>query len=213
MASVTETPVRQLGDEHAEWAIKAALAAIVAPGSFFTGAERRAMATQARAARGLAEDGADLPPIVAEAVDRVAAEAMATRQSHVEAWVGSGRDILAYVELVSVVSQIASIDSYRIGLGAALDALGDPVDGEPTPEIAAEASMMNAWVPTVGVALAPTALSALPREKATKSALSAAWYLTDNVIHQYDVEPGRELTRSQMELVAARTSWLNECFF
>lgn len=213
MASVAETAVQQLGDVHAEGAIDAALAAIVAPGSFFTGAERRAMATQARAARGLADTGADLPPIVAEAVDRVAAEAMATRQSHVEAWTASGRNILAYVELVSVVSQIASIDSYRIGLGADLDPLADPVDGAPTPEIAEGASMMNAWVPTVGVALAPTALSALPREKATKSALGAAWYLTDNIIHKYDVEPGRELTRAQMELVAARTSWLNECFF
>lgn len=171
------------------------------------------MAAQARVARGLADTGADLAPIVAEAVARIAAQAMATRQSHVEEWVGSGRDILAYVELVSVVAMIASIDSYRIGLGTDLDPLPEPVDGEPAPEIAEGASMMNAWVPTVGVALAPTALSALPREKAAKAALGAAWYLTDNVIHQYDVEPGRELTRSQMELVAARTSWLNECFF
>ena len=65
----------------------------------------------------------------------------------------------------------------------------------------------------MGIALAPTALSALPRENAAKAALGAAWYITDKVIHQYDVEPGRELTRPQMELVAARTSWLNECFF
>ena len=171
------------------------------------------MAAHARSARGLAEASAELPPIVAEAVARVAAEAMATRQSHVEAWVDSGRDVLAYVELVSVVAQIASIDSYRIGTGADLDPLGEPVDGEPMPEVADGASMMNAWVPTVGVALAPTALSALPCEKAAKAALGAAWYLTDDVIHQYAVEPGKELTRSQMELVAARTSWLNECFF
>ena len=213
MAAVAETAVQPLGDERADHAIEAALGAIAAPGSFFTGAERLAIAAQARGARGLAETDAELPPVVAEAVDRVAAEAMATRQSHVEAWVASGRDILAYVELVSVVAQIASIDSYRIGLGARLDPLGEPVDGEPMPEVAEEASMMNAWVPTVGVALAPTALSALPREKAAKAALGAAWYLTDDVIHQYGVEPGKELTRAQMELVAARTSWLNECFF
>lgn len=171
------------------------------------------MAAQARVARGLADTGTGLAPDVADNVARVAAEAMATRQSHVEAWVAGGRDILAYVELVSVVAQIASIDSYRVGLGTDLDPLPEPVAGAPTPEVADGASMMNAWVPTVGVALAPTALSALPREKAAKAALGAAWYLTDDVIHQYDVEPGRELTRSQMELVAARTSWLNECFF
>ena len=213
MASVAENAVQQLGDEQADRAIEAALGALAAPGSFFTGEERLAIATRARVARGLADASADLPADIADNVARVAAEAMATRQSHVEAWVAGGRDILAYVELVSVVAQIASIDSYRIGLGADLDPLGDPVEGEPTPEIAEGASMMNAWVPTVGVALAPTALSALPREKAAKAALGAAWYLTDDVIHQYDVEPGRDLTRSQMELVAARTSWLNECFF
>ena len=213
MAAVTETSAQQLGDERADRAIEAALGAIAGPGSFFTGAERVAMAAHARGARGLAETGTELPNDIADNVARVAAEAMATRQSHVEAWTASGRDILAYVELVSVVAQIASIDSYRIGLGANLDPLPEPVGGEPTPEVAEGASMMNAWVPTVGVALAPTALSALPREKATKAALGAAWYLTDDVIHKYDVEPGRELTRSQMELVAARTSWLNECFF
>ena len=75
------------------------------------------------------------------------------------------------------------------------------------------AKKMNAWLPTVGIALAPTALSALPNEKANKDALNKPLYLADDVIHKYDVEPGRELTRPQMELVAARTSWLNECFF
>ncbi|MDE0496334.1 MAG: hypothetical protein OXH86_03180 [Acidimicrobiaceae bacterium] len=213
MAAVTDTTAQQLGDPHAEEAIEAAIAAIAGPGSFFTGAERLAMAARARAARGLAETGPDLDPVVAEAVDRVAAAAMTSRQSHVQAWTDSGRHVLAYVELVSVVAQTASIDSYRIGLGAELDVLPDAVAGAPTPDVAEGAVMVNAWVPTVGVALAPTALSALPREKATKAALGAAWYITDKVIHQYDVEPGRELTRPQMELVAARTSWLNECFF
>ncbi|MDE0134879.1 MAG: hypothetical protein OXM54_08590 [Acidimicrobiaceae bacterium] len=213
MAAVTETTTAPLRDPDAEGAIESALAAISAPGSFFTGAERLAMAAQTRVARGLAETGPDLDPVVAEAVARVAASAMTSRKSHVQAWVDSGRDVLAYVELVSVVAQTASIDSYRIGLDVELNMLPGAVDGAPAPEVADGAAIVNAWVPTVGVALAPTALSALPREKATKAALGAAWYITDEVIHQYDVEPGRELTRPQMELVAARTSWLNECFF
>lgn len=212
MAAVTET-TGLLGDPDAEEAIEAALAAIAAPGSFFTGAERLAMAAHARTVRGLAEADADLPPIVADTAARVAADAIATRPSHIEAWCDDGRDVVAYVELVSVVSQVCGIDSYRVGLGTGLDPLPDPVPGEPVPEVAEGAAKMNAWVPTVGIALAPTALSALPRENAAKAALGAAWYITDKVIHQYDVEPGRELTRPQMELVAARTSWLNECFF
>ncbi|WP_419944537.1 hypothetical protein [Candidatus Poriferisodalis sp.] len=218
MAAVSETATEQpsaeqFGDPHAEEAIKAALAAVAGPGSFFTGTERLAMAARARVARGLADAETDLPPIVAATVDRVAVDAIATRPSHIEAWRDDGRDALAYVELVSVVSQICGIDSYRVGLGAGLDPLPAPVVGEPVPAAAEGAAKANAWVPTVGIALAPTALSALPRENATKAGLGAAWYITDKVIHQYDVEPGRELTRPQMELVAARTSWLNECFF
>ncbi len=138
---------------------------------------------------------------------------MTSRSEHVEAWRSAGQEPLAYVELVSVVAQTSSIDSYRFGLGAEPDPLPAPVDGRPTGSVDDRATTTNAWVPTVGPAVAPSALSALPEEKATKAGLGGAWYLTDDVIHRYDVEPGRALTRPQMELVAVRTSWLNECFF
>ncbi len=200
-------------DPVADAAIASALTAIAKPGSFYTGAERLQFAEQARAARGLSPATSELPAVEAEAVARVAAAAMTSRSHHVDAWVQSGRDVLAYVELVSVVGQIAGIDSYRIGLGADLDPLPPPAPGDPAPAPHPEAKKMNAWVPTVGIALAPTSLSALPAEAATKKQIASAWYIPDDVIHQYDVEPGRELTRPQMELVAARTSYLNECFF
>ncbi len=200
-------------EDPTEDAIRAALTAISSPGSFFDGAERVALAEHARAARGLGAASSSLPPVVADAAARVAAKAMTTRPDHVRAWEQDGRDVLAYVELVSVVAQIAGIDSYRLALGAELDKLPEPVPGEPTPVVHPDARVMNAWVPTVGIALAPTALSALPNETATKKKLAAEWYLPDDVVHKYDVEPGREITRPQMELVAARTSWLNECFF
>ncbi len=213
-------PMLAAVDTAAEEAIRGAWAAIASPGSFFTGAERVAFAAHARAARGLAAPaaapagmGADLPPLVAETVARVAAEAMASRSHHVQAWEDDGRDVLAYVELVSVVAQAVGIDSYRIGLGQQLDALPEPVPGAPQPAVHPDAKKMNAWVPTVGIALAPSALSALPAEKAAKQALATAWYIADDVVHRYDAEPGRELSRPQLELVAARTSWLNECFF
>jgi len=196
-----------------ESAISAALAAIASPGSFFTGAERIAFAEHARAARGLGEVTSSLPPILAEAVARVAADAKSSRLAHVEAWEADGREVLAYIELVSVVAQITGIDSYRFALGHELEPLPAPVPGGPVPIVDADAAKMNAWVPTVGVALAPTALTALPNEKAAKKTLASAWYIPDNVIHKYGEEPGLELSRPQMELVAARTSWLNECFF
>lgn len=200
-------------DPAADAAIASAWAAIAQPGSFYTGAERVQFAEHARAARGLATASSELPAIEAEAVSRVAAAAMTSRLHHVEAWTASGRDVLAYVELVSVVAQAAAMDSYRFALGVELDPLPAPVPGDPVPAANPEARRTNAWVPTVGIALAPTALTALPNEAAPKKELASTWYIPDTVIHQYDVEPGRELTRPQMELVAARTSYLNECFF
>ena len=203
-----------LADSAADTMIHERLATIASPGSFFTGAERLDFAAHARAARGLtAAASSSLPPVVASAVARVAAEAMTTRSNDVAAWEADGRDVLAYVELVAVVSLICSLDSYRVGTGAPLDPLPEPIPGDPTPVVDDRAVTSNSWVPTVGVALAPTALSALPDESNAKKPVGQVFYLTDEFVHKYDVEPGRELTRPQMELVASRTSWLNECFF
>ncbi len=206
-------PTLAAPDAAADSAIADALRNIATAGSFFTGSERVTLAHQARFARGLEPTGPDLAQIVADTVRRVAVEAMNSRSEHVAAWEAEGLDVLAFVELVAVVAQISSIDSYRVGLGAPLDGLPAPVPGEPTPANDERAVKSNAWVPTVGIALAPTALNALPNEKAAKDAMSKEWYLTDEFVHKYDIDPGRELTRAQMELVASRTSFLNECFF
>lgn len=200
-------------DPAAEVAIATALANVASPGSFFSGAERLAFAAHARVARGLTSAGPSLSPVVAATVARVASEAASSRSEHVAAWEADGRDVVAFIELVAVVALVCSIDSYRIGIGAPLDELPAPVAGEPTPNVSPDAVTSNAWVPTIGIALAPTSLSALPDERAAKGQLGVAWYINDKQIHSYDTEPGRELTRAQMELVASRTSWLNECFF
>ncbi len=211
--STASQPTLASPDPVADAAIVDALRNIATAGSFFTGEERLALAHGARFFRGLDATEPDLKPILADTVRRVAVEAMNSRSEHVAAWEAEGLDILAFVELVAVVAQISSIDSYRVGIGASLDSLPAPVAGAPSPATNEAAVISNAWVPTVGVALAPTALNALPNEKAIKDTVSKAWYLTDEFVHKYDVDPGRELTRAQMELVASRTSYLNECFF
>ena len=211
--STASQPTLAAPDAAADVAIANALRNIATAGSFFTGAERIALAQYARFARGLESTAPDLSPIVADSVRRVAVEAMNSRSEHVAAWEAAGHEVLAFVELVAVVAQISSIDSYRVGIGASLDPLPEPAPGDPAPAVDERAVTTNAWVPTVGTALAPTALNALPNEKAAKDAISREWYLTDEFVHKYDVDPGRELTRAQMELVASRTSYLNECFF
>ena len=212
MSTLTSPSLAEV-DLAAEDAVAGSLDALAAPGSFFTGAERLAIAAHARVARGLASAAPELPAVVAEAARRISVDAITTRPEHIAAWEADGHDILSYVELVAVVSLVTTIDSYRIGIGAELETLPPPTPGDPVPVIGEGAAKVNAWVPTVGIALAPTALSALPNESKHKADLGKPFYLADKVVHQYDVEPGRELSRMQMELVASRTSWLNECFF
>jgi hypothetical protein len=56
-----------------------------------------------------------------------------------------------------------------------------------------------------------TALSLVPDEVRTLKDLSAAHYLSPEKM--IDLGAGRSLDRAQIELIAARVSVLNECFY
>ena len=66
-------------------------------------------------------------------------------------------------------------------------------------------------MPTVGVISPPTALQAVPTEAAVQEELHGALYLS--YADMADLAAVRGLSRAQMELVAARVSYLNDCFF
>ena len=68
---------------------------------------------------------------------------------------------------------------------------------------------LGEYVPQIG-----RALSLVPAEVRTLQALSALHYMElDHVIDPTYVPPGRKLDRPQMELIAARVSAINECFY
>ncbi|NIR35295.1 MAG: hypothetical protein GWN79_03150 [Actinobacteria bacterium] len=68
------------------------------------------------------------------------------------------------------------------------------------------------WVPTVGRASAPSSLSAVPAEVDAMFDVAGVLYLT--LVEMGDLTRVRDdLHRTQMELTAARTSWLNDCFY
>jgi hypothetical protein len=66
-------------------------------------------------------------------------------------------------------------------------------------------------VSTVGAIGPPTALSSVRREAADQEALHEVLYLSYSGMGDLDADRG--LHRTQMELVAARVSLLNDCFF
>ncbi len=102
-------------------------------------------------------------------------------------------------------------DTFSFAVGAPPPELPEPSDAPPTGRIAGSASIDGGWVPTVGRAQAPTALSLLPSEHRAMHDLHGVFYLS--IEEMSDLDAHRGLHRTQMELVASRTSLLNECFY
>ncbi len=117
----------------------------------------------------------------------------------------------AYVEIVGLVSHLTAVDTYHRAMGLPLEALPVPEPGEPTSAIASGAELRASWVPTEGAASVVFALSLVPDEKDAFEDLHGPLYLPVAEIGNWEF--GRTLRRPQMELVAARTSAINDCFY
>ncbi len=181
-------------------------------GTWWTGMERVAIAEEARLARSDAASPGALPGPAVSAARRVSVDAATIRRTDIEHWAAAGLDPFAYVELVSIVSRLAAIDVAAFGLGMDEHPLPEPLPGEPSHHRPDDAVVSDGWVPTVGPAWAPGSLSAVPDEVDAMFDVHGVLYLTmeqmgDNEI----VRDG--IHRTQIELTAARTSWLNECFY
>ena len=130
--------------------------------------------------------------------------------------------------MIGVVTLLAGIDYTARALGAPPPALPEPLAGEPSRRRPATAKPGVAWVPMIDPADADgpeadlypdlefvpnimRALSLVPSEARALHRSSDAHY----VAMQDLANPGarRDLDRLQIELVAARVSALNECFY
>lgn len=210
------------------------VAAVARPGTWWTGVERRAIASEVR--RALANP--DLPPWLApSACDPDHPAAIPADNPLPAAAVDAVwritnqpgtltynwyRDIVAglpspehYVELVAVVAIVCSIDRFAAIMDLAPVPLPEPEDGEPTGERVEGTEVRNHWVPTAPIT-GPNvlkALSAVPAEGRTRRALSDSQYLPEGALLS-DLDWGRDtIDRRQIELVAAQTSIVNECFY
>jgi hypothetical protein len=179
------------------------------PGTWFTGAERVAIAIAARG------EAASSP---AQRAASVISTAPATiTRDWFDALLADGLSAEQYVEVLGIVARLRALDTTRFGLGHLPRPLPAPDDGNPTP-ITTEAVIDGSWVPTIGVAFPPTILSAVPQENEAMFDVHGTLYLTpdhrpegSSMGNMSAVREG--LNRSQMEFVAARTSLLNDCFF
>ena len=215
------------------------------PGTWWSGAERIALAAESRRAVdcGLcrrrkealsptAVDGAhdtlgDLLPLVVDVVHRVRTDSGRLSRAWFDTVIAGGVSIPRYVELVGVVAMLAGVDAFTRALGIAPFPLPAPLDGAPSGALPRAAKPGVAWVPLIAPAdasdepdLYPAdvfvpnimrALSLVPSEARMLQQMSAAHYMPIDRIP--DVTFRRTLDRTQIELVAARVSALNQCFY
>lgn len=186
---------------------------LASAGTWWSGQERVAIAAVARAAQaGRAAESNVISDIAVEAARRLAVAPASTTREMVVSQPDTGLEHAAYVELTGVVSRLAAIDAVHRALGADLEPLPDPEPGEPSriPR-PAQARQGRAFLPMVGGASIVGALSLVPAEMEAQRDIHGPLYMRYEDMGQYDYQGG--LHRTQLELVAGRTSAINDCFY
>ncbi len=216
------------------------------PGMWWTGAERVAIAAEARAARacglcrerkqalspyGLPGEHAATPLLATpyvDAVHRIVTDPGRLTLAWLDGLRDEGLEDGPYIELVGIVATTLAVDTFRRVLGMPLPDLPEPQSGEPSREGPAVAARPGtAWVPLVdpreGLSevyddnpIAPyvrQALSLAPDEMRNLIEMEITHYLPLEAMRRPGDAPGRAIDRSQLELLAARVSYLNGCFY
>ncbi|MFQ5555920.1 MAG: hypothetical protein ACE5GB_00160 [Acidimicrobiales bacterium] len=196
------------------------------PGAWWSGSQRVAIAAVARAARPVSpwrrpaletlpsdHPSEGLSPFVIEVVERVAVDASRIDRATVSTIAATIGDA-AYAELVAVVCQLVAIDQLDHALGVVPRRLPAPVAGEPSRirpdgmgDVGAHIVMTEPFRgPNVARSLS---LAGADHQRWRELVVSmyAAGHFADMVWSH------RALARPQIELVATRTSALNECFY
>lgn len=170
----------------------------------------------------------DLPASWRDVIHRIATDPGRLSRAWFDRMVGEDLSPEQYVEIVSTMITVQMIDTFCRGLGHAPHALPTPQAGEPSRYRPAHLVDGEAWVPWIPAdgavgeeadlwsaernANVGRALSLVPEEIRTLNDTSAVHYLVPGDV----IDPrstGRSLSRIQMELLAARTSALNQCFY
>jgi len=192
---------------------------LVSAGASLTGEGRRDLAIASRAAARAhaagdsvseqGEPGENMP--LTGLVNRVTVAPATIRPEWVSSMAQAGVSAPIYVEVLGLVGRLQAVYTFCFALGQEPVELPEATDGAPTGRLAPDAALAGGWVPTVGPASPPSVLSSVPDEHEAMHDLHGVFYLS--VAEMADLDADRGLHRTQMELVAARTSLINECFF
>lgn len=172
----------------------------------------------------------NLDDITVDAVHRIITDQGRITQAWIEKNAEAGFSEEKYVELLGITVAVFSIDEFYHALGLPLEPLPDPIAGEPDgyrPSQAERGTGFVSMLPAQGGAVGNEAdlwpdgrsanvlraMSLVPDAVRSWYGLSAAQYLSIPQIMSSRPDTGRSINRMQIEIVAARVSSHNECFY
>lgn len=179
---------------------------LASPGATLTGTERVALAEASRGG-----DGTGAHPALAGLARHLGLEPGTVFADDVRAAADATGDA-PVVETVAVVSLLSAVDGMHDALGVPREPLPEPRPGSPTGEVAEGLKRRRTHVPMPRGAI-PVALDLVPAEGRMRIDLSAPIYMPDDEMVHPDWRRRPGLERPQMEVIAARTSWHNDCFY
>ena len=200
------------------------------PGDWWSASERLAMVSEVRRARaadelppwvrpssvdGLIDSDHVLPRAAVDAVWRLTNHSGTVTGEWYQQMVAEGISPEQYVELVGVVATANCLEVFAAAIGIDSLPLPVPAEGEPARQLVPNAAVRSHWVPTADIR-GPNvgkALTASPVSVDDWHRLSDAQYVPMEALLADLTWSRGTLDRMQIELVAARTSLLNECFY
>ena len=190
---------------------------------------RRKEALSPAAVEGKHDSLGTLPESVVEVVHRVRTDPGRLSESWFRSVIAAGLSEEQYVETVSVVAHVVAIDTMARGLGYDEPALPAPEPGMPSQYRPSRAKPGGAWVPWLEPAdlseaeggLYPAGRPAANIMKAMSLVPDEVRSFFDIVSHQYQPPLAmrdfsreyRAIDHTQIELLAARVSALNQCLY
>ena len=213
------------------------------PGTWGTAAQRTAIAAETRKTRceaGVQEsvgdealaDITDIPDAARRVARAVALGGISINREFCQQAMRDGLTDGAYVEVVGVAARTAHLDVFARGIGVPSRKLAEPVeDREPIrqrPEVARDEGFFVDSVPSapeggeladeIYASAVPAAnilrsLSLVPDEAKSLNAICREEYFTHETMMDMGYSSLDGLSRPQLELVAARISALNQCFY
>ena len=233
----SDYPVRQdLTDIH-----ESQMSQLSEPGTWGSSAQRIAIATEARRAAydvgqleapegGDPEPEVPLPEVAKAVVRKLAVSPKDFLEDSYQEARDGGLSDEEYVEIVGIVSRMVDLDIFARGIGVPLRPLPSPGPGEPSRARPETAKQELAFVPTIpnppegGAEAADLygehpmpyivrGMSLVPDELRRHVELEQVQYLPLPNIRIPDYQQHEGFSRSQVEIVAARVSALNECFY